>query len=352
MDGPFTGKGPSPFYSYVSGRGLPCSGPEYAGKPDISAGGSSGGNQGSPITRFGTIIAALLAATVASITYVCTTRGQTRNKRLELTLTYVESQLKELYGPLLAECIEADSSFRRIELTMNCIGAKDHRHYDLRELQPEDFTGELPHRRNTPMWHRKFFAHLISNVYLPSNERRIKVLRSNMHLFGPYPPTSLALFMMHAAQFRSIIEVQRLTGIEFRAAPDEYKDRYEDPYLLIPFPSILTGEVLAKVAWLKALQREYRYRISRSTWSTRPEVYKRDQYYLLVSPDARETFNRETDVSPDIYKKRKIEQKAYYPPTFPLVWGPYTAVELFELRTWLISRERALRKMDGLKSDR
>jgi hypothetical protein len=310
------------------------------------------------LERYATVVGSVITGSITGLGVVVTlftlVYVPRELKRIEMKLGYVEEQLEKLYGPLLAECLQADSTFRRVELAIARLSegtdADHHRHYDLRQLSVMDFaTGGTHFDGTTVLGRRRFFATVLKDVYVPANRRRVNLLKHNLHLLGPNPPLSLALLLSHATQLDSLIRVKQMIDLPCTNAS---LGRYEDPYILAPFPANLTGEVIAKVAWLKALQREYRYRLarSRSLWAfvTRKQVYRRDQYFLLLNEKLRDELNALTSC----HSSRREDQTAFHPHTFPLVWGPYVAVELFELRSWLITREIALRSLDTLAAER
>jgi hypothetical protein len=294
----------------------------------------------------GIIAAAIGASIAATMSFYAFVLYPGRIKRLEMLLSHVEAQLKNLYGPLLGECIRADGVFRRMELSMLRLGA-DHRHYDFRELKVSHFrTKNINTQAPTAEDHKVLFARFLKQVYIPSNERRFDLLRHNLHLLGPYPPTSLFLFMTHASQLESLLQVKQ--KVDLSIPNHNHLDRYGDPYILTPFPTVMTAEVMAKVAFLKALQNEYRWRIGHSVFFPKAEIFHRRQYFLLLDKDLRGKLGKATDAE---HLTRNQKKLAHYSPACPLVWGPYTAVELFELRSWLITKERPLRNFTGLEAE-
>ena len=50
----------------------------------------------------------------------------------------------------------------------------------------------------------------------------------------------------------------------------------------------------------------------------------------------------EQPIFQELSTDRNENQRAFYAATCPLIWGPYTAVELFELRSWMINRYRPI----------
>jgi hypothetical protein len=275
-----------------------------------------------------------------------------RVKRLEMRLKFVEDQLERFYGPLLAECIASDSVFRRVELALKYL-QPGHRHNNIRELTVDCFPpasgfGDRTSTTNNykssdPPTPQQLFATFISKVYLPLNQKRADLIKHNLHLIGPYPPVSLNLFLNHAAQFESIIAIKR--EIDILLPPLETLTRYDDPYILMPYPMMLTAEVVAKVALLKAVQNEHRYRHGRAAFFLPREVFIRKQYFLILNPGLRQLLNEDTDTRPEqeqVDYPRQKNQQAFNPASFPLIWGPYSPVELFELRSWLISRYQAV----------
>ena len=298
--------------------------------------------------RVGGIIAACLGASIgATISIYAFVVYPNNLKRLELRLNFVESQIKELYGPLLGECLQADGIFRRVELAMLRLGPEDnHRHFNFRELRVDDFSATLDNAAASRSDRRRLFAKILKDIYLPSNQKRADLLQHNLHLIGPYPPLSLFLFLTHAAQLKSLVMIKQ--KVDLNIEDHSNLDRYGDPYILTPFPTAMTAEVVAKVALLKALQNEYRHRIGRSKLGVPGEIFFRDQYFLLLPEDLRDQLGAATDA---LHARRDAKKLAHYPPACPLVWGPYTAVELFELRSWLITKERPLRNFEGLEGE-
>jgi len=132
----------------------------------------------------------------------------------------------------------------------------------------------------------------------------------------------------------------------------------------------MTAEIMGKVAFLKALQREYQYRLGTLRKS---HVFYRKPYFLALqlpeeTPipchcDACQTRLRElsqetkspTDENEIAIKSKAKDLRAalnravayprYSALTFPFIWGPYTAVELLEIRANLIVQENSFRKM-------
>ena len=295
----------------------------------------------SPFTA--ALVTAIIAGLVSLYAFVI---YPSNLKKLELRLNYVELQLRDLYGPLLGECIQADGMFRRLELALVQLGAEDHRHYDFREIVVGDFKATISSYANTGEDRRRVFARVLAEIYVPANQRRVDLLQKNLHLLGPRPPLSFFLFLTHAAQLRSLVSIKQL--IDLRIEDHDTLDRYEDPYILMPFPTAMTAEVVAKVALLKALQNEYRYRIGGSSFGIPGEVFFRDQYFLLLDDDLRDKLGYATDPR---NSQRDARQRAHYAVTCPLVWGPYTAVELFDLRSWLITKELPMRGFPGLEGE-
>lgn len=267
-----------------------------------------------------------------------------RMKRLDLKLQSVNSQLRELYGPLLAECIRADSTFRRVELAMSRLWGKssdaeeDHRHHSvLRKLKASHFTKAIDNpSRLDEEDQLRFFAQCLKE-HLRNDKILVDILKETVHLYGPYPPISFFLFLTHAAQFEALISIKEKIDLDLpKQSPEK---RFEDVYVTSPFPPALTAEVIGKVAFLKALQQEYEYRLGRVGRVPQPkEIYSRKQYYLLVD-DIRNEMNK------------RAHEYLHYPAASPLIWGPYTALELIEMRSWLIFKEVPIRPMETLSDE-
>ena len=285
------------------------------------------------------LIVGVLAAWVSITTAVV---FPARIRRLEMKLRYVETQLKDLYGPLLAECIRTDSIFRRVH--------ESYSFPDLRDLRTEDFKSSQIYNTSNPTTEEKakIFAKIVKEVYLEGDRVRAQILKSNMHLLGPYPPTSLFLFLTYASQMEALIKLKEVADL-----PNRDKGGYLDPYALQPFPFVLAAEVVAKVALLKSYQREYTRRIGNAKLFRKSrEIVSRKQYYVLIEGPAVRNDDKARNVEDIGIDNRGHEFRTKLFPDLkepthvcPLIYGPYTEIELLELRSWLIFKERPLREM-------
>ncbi len=306
-------------------------------------------------------LAAILAAW-ATITTAVVVPG--RVKRLEAKLKYVEDQLKDLYGPLLAECIRADSIFRRVELSLHHLnvgthfGSSDPRHkpapsdltersIDLKQIKVSHFqrvNKDSPGPASNDEY--VFKAKVVKSVFLDSNKLRVDILKKNMHLLGPNPPTSLFLLLTHAAQMEGLVSVKEAFDIN---TPSGHTNEFLDPYVIQPFPFMLTAEVMAKVTYLKALQREYSRRIARTGILGIPdEIVSREKYYLVAEKQQKASTSSNSGDAGQRLRNAIFPNIHSSVHMWPLLYGPYTAIELIELRSWLIFKERPLRDMPFL----
>lgn len=343
----------------------------------------------------------IFTAIIASITLIFGPAWlfywSTKLKPLEIRLKYVEDQLEHLYGPLLADCLRAESEFRRVQLLLeqsaNLNQSANFNHRDLlQQLTREKLLtvrGLSNAAGNSPLHATQslsqptsvpdpatLFAWAIDKIYLKSNHRKVELLSKNVHLYGPYPPLSFSLFLSHASQFESLVgiisqpfaniqkartasvpettgqstvkagnsdqptvnEATRKDVTECADEPD-----YKDIFTGIPYPVFLTGEVAGKVTYLKALQREYQLRIGQKI--DRGEIFYRRPYYLAFE---------DPNAIPKVPSLRKelndhAEKMLYNEKSLPLLWGPYTGIELLEMRSWLIGRELLVRGIENIK---
>jgi hypothetical protein len=279
-----------------------------------------------------------------------------RVKRLEMKLQYVLAQLKDFYGPLLVECIRADSAFRRVELSLSALtpggSIQQQHHSSLRKLRLRHFTEPIRDTNSPDEDDRlRFYAQILTQSHLENDRRQIDLIKRNVHLFGPYPPLSFFLFLTHAAQFEALITIKQ--RLDLVTPIETFDSKFKDPYVISPFPMAFTAEVSGKVAWLKAMQQEYEYRISKvgfrlpfsrrspHMWhrsNYKSQVYKRGQYFLIMD-NIRVELNE------------RLHEHLHYVPSSPLIWGPYTAIELIEIRAWLIFKELPLRDTHNLEDE-
>ncbi len=151
---------------------------------------------------------------------------------------------------MLGECIRTDRMFLQIEWTIANSFDDDHHHSRLASL-----LGGTSGESNL----QSFFASVVRTVYHPANLNEVKLLKDNVHLFGPYPPLSFHLLLNHAAELDAILALGKekllVNAVGAPLSP-------ESVGRVAPFPMALTAEVLAKVVLLKKLQKEYRSRLS------------------------------------------------------------------------------------------
>jgi hypothetical protein len=134
----------------------------------------------------------------------------------------------------------------------------------------------------------------------------------------------------------------------------------------------MSAEIFGKVAFLKALQREYQYRLGHLF---EEEIFYRTPYFLALQlPLEDPTIKipcrctvcdaRLLALSQELKQQKGDHQACPIQPrdlraalndavgyprynalTFPLIWGPYTGVELMEIRANLIVQENSFREM-------
>ena len=206
------------------------------------------------------------------------------------------------------------------------------------------------------------------HTYLASNDGRFQLLRRNLQFVGPYPPQSLFMFLIHSTQTAALMELKEHFEIPNPSEEGQGKRTY-DPYATYPYPVIMTAEILGKVALLKALQREYQFRLG-DVWNRR--IFYRTSYFLAlqlpigtsIPCECKSCRDRLIELSQEPEKEgetivhkgtqrdlrgalnRCLGHPRYNALTFPLIWGPYTGVELMEIRANLIVQENSFRKMD------
>ena len=284
----------------------------------------------SEITKFIVGIASVLAAAIIGLfgTTFAWVYVPAKIRRSEDRAKFIETQLSELYGPLLGECLRTDRMFLQIEWTIANSFSQEHHHSRLQPLLGGTLLGE-----NTAL--PSFFASVIRKVYHPANLVKVQLLKNKVHLFGPYPPMSFHLLLNHAAELEAILALG-----EKRLLLDAIETPLSSEAVgrVAPYPMALTAEVLAKVVLLKKLQKEYRSRLSsiRTIFVGTRKVFNRDRYFLEIKSDIRTELDKLHTCN------------SYTCSNFPLLWGPYLPVELIEMRSWFIAHSDLLADQPNL----
>jgi hypothetical protein len=307
----------------------------------------------------------ILAAVVSILCFIWLPIQQ---KLIETRLAFVEKQLHELYGPLLAECIHSDSIFRKTELVLSrkaCVppDVMSITTQSIKSVRRKLATAGSDPRQPPDLAENELSVWALLDTFLNSNKKRFDLLRRNLHFVGPYPPQSLFTFMIHTTQIEALLDLKEHTHVEVPSGKDRGK-RTVDPYAIYPFPIIMTAEIIGKVAFLKALQREYQFALG--TLIKRQVFYRKPYFLTLQLPlytkapcTCEECKTRIKALSEQTYLDSKAPKQRdlravlnvavgyprYNALTFPLIWGPYTAVELLEIRANLIVQENSFRDM-------
>ncbi len=167
-------------------------------------------------------------------------------KRFEYNSDYIQTQLNNLYGPLLGECVRTDRIFLRMEGSIaSLFGANSHHHSKLEPLIAD-------YSKSGRESLKQLVETIIRDVYHPCNAEKVRLLKNYVHLYGPYPPLSFFLFLIHAAELEATIALGNNKSL-LRFSSDKVEG--SNVVTISPFPSPLTAEVLAKVVLLELAKR-------------------------------------------------------------------------------------------------
>lgn len=147
------------------------------------------------------VIAALIAATIAGtgwiVNYILSGRSDRINKELEISISYIETQLEELYGPLAMMILEGRRTFQDL---LDALG-RNYVFYGNDRLPPEEFETWI-------LWSE--------NVFMPRNRIIRDLIIQKTHLIdGRYIPDSWIQFLEHHNSWIIAHERWKATSVEY-----------------------------------------------------------------------------------------------------------------------------------------
>jgi hypothetical protein len=161
------------------------------------------------------LLLALLAATVTLIgwlvNYVLSGRDERRKKQLDTSLSYLESQLQEMYGPLAFLMLERRNTHKDLLTTLG----RDEVFEPGKELSEDDL---------------KVWLFWVDNDILPRNDKVKDLLTSKTHLIeGPQVPSSYLDFLDYHNSWKINHLRWQKDNVKYswrsdRAFPQEFED--------------------------------------------------------------------------------------------------------------------------------